>query len=177
MPQNSATLKTQIKDVELTSNVNYLQPTGFRISIDRTRYPNLEYFVQSVSHPSMSTNIVGIPVRRLESVPMPGDRISFGDIEFSILLDEDMTSYREMFEWMQRGVNQGQVSAELRRTAIPTHSDITLSILSSHNNSVRQITYRDCIPTSLSGINFNSTGDTSYLTFSASFSFSEFEVK
>ena len=51
MPQNATTLKTQIKDAELTSNINYLQPTGFRISIDRKRYPNLEYFCQQVIHP------------------------------------------------------------------------------------------------------------------------------
>lgn len=178
MPQNTATLKTQLKDVELTSNVNYLQPTGFRISIDRTRYPNLEYFVQEVSHPSMSVNSVPLSVKRLSSVPLVGDKITFGSVEFSILLDEDMTSYREMFDWMQRGVNVGQISAEKRRTAIPTYSDITLSILSSHNNSIRQITYRDCIPTDLGAITFNSTsGDASYLTFNASFAFSQFEIR
>ena len=177
MPQNEATLKTQIKDAELTSNVNYLQPTGFRISIDRARYPNLEYFVQEVSHPSMNVNPVSITVRRLSSVPLPGDRISFGNIEFTILLDENMTSYKEMFDWMQRTVNEGQVSAGNRKIRIPTHSDITLSILSSHNNAVHQITYKDCIPTDLSGLSFNSTGDTSYLTFTASFSFSEFKFR
>ena len=177
MPQNTTTLKSQLKDVELTSNVNYLQPTGFRISIDRTRYPNLEYFVQEVSHPSMTVNSVPLSVKRLTSVPIVGDKITFSSVEFSVLLDEDMTAYREMFDWMQRGVNDGQVSAENRRTAIPTYSDITLSILSSHNNSVRQITYKDCIPTDLGAITFNSTGDGSYLTFSASFAFSQFEIK
>ena len=46
MPINSTTITTQLKDDELTSNLNYLQPTGFRVVIDRTRYPNLEYFAQ-----------------------------------------------------------------------------------------------------------------------------------
>ena len=80
MAQNTATLKTQIKDVELTSNVNYLQPTGFRISIDRTRYPNLEYFVQSVQHPNLSVSSVELPVRRITSVPLVGDSIKFGSV-------------------------------------------------------------------------------------------------
>ena len=43
MPINSTTITTQLKDDELTSNLNYLQPTGFRLVIDRTRYPNLEH--------------------------------------------------------------------------------------------------------------------------------------
>ena len=47
MPVDS---KVQIDSQELTTNLNYLQPTGFRVIINRTRYPNLEYFVQSVSH-------------------------------------------------------------------------------------------------------------------------------
>jgi len=178
MPQNTATLKTQIKDAELTSNVNYLQPTGFRITIDRTRYPNLEYFCQSVTHPGMATNTVPISVRRLEKVPMPGDMISFGTVDFQILLDENMSSYLEMYEWMQRNVNVGQVSANQRRTSIPTHSDITLSILSSHNNLVKTITYKDAIPTGLSGMTFQSaSGDASYISFNATFDFSEFEIK
>jgi hypothetical protein len=178
MPQNTTTLKTQIKDASLTSNVNYLQPTGFRISIDRKRYPNLEYFVQSVQHPNLSVSTVELPVRRITSVPLVGDSIKFGSVDFTILLDEDMKSYEEMFDWMQRGVNEGQVSAENRRTAIPTYSDITLSILSSHNNSVRQITYRDCIPTDLGGVSFvSNSGDATFLTFTASFRFSQFEFK
>ena len=174
MPQNAATLKTQIKDAELTSNVNYLQPTGFRVSIDRSRYPNLEYFVQSVSHPNMTVNPVTLPGRRVTEIPMPGDRVSFGTVEFTILLDEDMKGYREMFDWLNRNVNEGQVSADRRSTQIPTHSDITLSVLSSHNNTINQIKYRDAIPTDLSGLDFSSTGGTEYMTFSVTFKFSEF---
>ena len=36
---------------ELTTNKNYLQPTGFRVIISRQNYPNLEYFAQGVTHP------------------------------------------------------------------------------------------------------------------------------
>jgi len=178
MPQNAATLKTQIKDAELTSNVNYLQPTGFRISIDRARYPNLEYFVQSVSHPAIDVNAVELPVRRITSVPIAGDSMRFGGLTFNILLDEDMASYNEMFDWLQRTVNDGQVTAGDRKTAIPTYSDITLSILSSHNNVNKTITYRDCIPTSLGGIEFlSNSGQASYLGFTVVFNFSQFIIK
>lgn len=68
MPIDTTTIKTQLLDEELTSNLNYLQPTGFRVTIDRTRYPNLEYFVQSVSHPGATMTPVELPVRRLTSM-------------------------------------------------------------------------------------------------------------
>ena len=50
-------------------------------------------------------------------------------------------------------------------------------ILSSHNNATQKIKYNDCLPTSLGGIQFTTTtGNVTYLTFTASFRFSTFEI-
>lgn len=176
MPIDTTTIKTQILDEELTSNLNYLQPTGFRVTIDRTRYPNLEYFVQSVNHPGATMTPVELPVRRITSVPIAGDNVTFGEVSFSLILDENLTGYQEMFNWIVRIANEGQVSPIQRDTRNPTYADITLSILSSHNNSVKKIRYLNCIPTSVGSIAFQSTaGATEFLTFDASFRFSQFE--
>jgi len=167
----------QIADKELTSNLNYLAPTGFRIVIDRVRYPNLQYFCQSVTHPGATLNPVELPTRRVTSVPLAGDKIQFTDVTFTIILDEDMTSYTEMFDWMLRNLNEGQVSQSERLTKVPTYSDITLHVLSSHNNTTKKIRYLDCIPTNLGQISFQSTtGDVTYLTYDATFRFSQFEI-
>jgi hypothetical protein len=174
MPVNS---KVQISDEELTTNLNYLQPTGFKVVIDRTKYPNMEYFVQSVSHPGASLAPVELPVRRITSVPLAGDKMTFTEVSFSIILDENMKSYKEMFNWMTRIVNDGQVSGLERGTGTPTYADITLHVLSSHNNTTQKVRYLDCVPTSLGNIEFTSTtGDVTYLTFDASFRFSQFEI-
>ena len=173
----AVTSKGQRTDEELTSNLNYLQPTGFKVIIDRTRYPNLEYFVQSVSHPGASLTPIELPVRRITSVPLAGDKMTFSEVGFDIIVDENMTSYKEMYDWMTRIVNEGQVSAGERDTKKPTYADITLSVLSSHNNTVQKIRYLDCVPTSLGAIEFQSTsGDTTFVTFNASFRFSQFEI-
>jgi|TARA_B110000046_G_C12855554_1_gene339550 hypothetical protein len=173
----AVTSKVQLTDEELTSNLNYLQPTGFKVIIDRTRYPNLEYFVQSVSHPGASLTPIELPVRRITSVPLAGDKMTFSEVGFDIIVDENMTSYKEMYDWMTRIVNEGQVSAGERDTKKPTYADITLSVLSSHNNTVQKIRYLDCVPTSLGAIEFQSTsGDTTFVTFNASFRFSQFEI-
>ena len=177
MPINSTTITTQLKDDELTSNLNYLQPTGFRVVIDRTRYPNLEYFAQQVTHPGAQLNPLELPARRITSVPLAGDKITFSEVSFNIILDENMTSYREMYDWMVRITNEGQVSAGARGEKKPTYADITLSVLSSHNNQTLRVRYKDCIPTSLGTINFQSTtGDVQFLTFDASFRFAQFEI-
>ena len=60
---------------------------------------------------------------------------------------------------------------------LPTYADITLMVLSSHNNTTQKIRYNDCLPTSLGGIQFTTTtGDVTYLTFTANFRFSTFEI-
>ena len=108
---------------------------------------------------------------------MAGDKITFSEVSFQIILDEDMKSYREMFDWMLRIVNDGQVNQSQRDTKKPTYADITLHVLSSHNNTTQKIRYLDCVPTGLGDINFESTqGDTTYVTFNASFRFSQFEI-
>jgi hypothetical protein len=82
-----------------------------------------------------------------------------------------------MMDWLTRIVNDGQVSGLERATKFPTYSDITLHVLSSHNNTTKKIVYKDCIPISLGNIEFTSTtGDVTYLTFDASFRFSQFEI-
>jgi hypothetical protein len=56
-------------------------------------------------------------------------------------------------------------------------ADMTLSILSSHNNTTKQIRYIDCIPTALTDIQFETTtGGESFVVFGASFRFSYFEM-
>ena len=161
----------------LTKNINYLQPTSFKLLIDRKHYPNLEFFAQSVSHPSMTMTSVDFPFRKT-SVAFPGDTLDFGELTANIILDEDMNSYTEMFNWMRRNLDNNS-SNPLNRTSrdASSYADVTLSILSSHNNQTRQVRYIDCVPTALGAIEFQSTSSgTEYITFQVSFSYSYFEL-
>jgi len=159
----------------LTENFNYLQPTSFKLVIDRRNYPNLEFFCQNVTHPGMIMSSVEVPFRKVAGVPFPGDTLTFNELSTNIILDENMQGYNEMFAWMRRllDTNMGNVTTQ----AISSYADITLSILSSHNNTTKQVRYIDCIPTSLGDINFTSTsGGTEFITFNASFRFNYFEL-
>lgn len=161
----------------LTTNLNYLQPTAFKLSIDRKNYPNLEFFAQTVSHPSMSLTVADLPFRRT-NIHLAGDKLTFDELSATIILDEDMKSYIEMYNWMERLVEQNNRPATKRLEDLPpTSADITLSVLSSHNNSNRKISYADCMPTSLGNINFEATvSDVQYLTFPVTFRFTYFTI-
>jgi hypothetical protein len=163
----------------LTDNKTYLQPSGFKVIIGRRNYPNLEYFVQSAVHPGANVNSLELPGRRVTTVPLAGDKITYGELSLELILDEDMESYKEMQSWLERIVNDGNVTAKesLTSNKMPTYADITLSILSSHNNETSRIRYHDCIPTSIGSIQLSSAvSDVSYITFSCVFRFSTFEI-
>lgn len=163
---------------ELTENFNYMQPTSFKLVIDRRNYPNLEFFCQNVTHPGMIMNPVELPVRRLAGLPFPGDTLTFNELSTNILLDENLESYTEMFNWIRRLLENNMFNRNASgKSSQPNYADITLSILSSHNNQTKQVRYIDCVPTSLGDINFESTSSgQEFITFAASFRFNYFEL-
>lgn len=164
---------------DLTTNKNFLQPTGFTISVDRTNCPNFQYFIQSVNHPGADVAATELPYRNITSIPLAGDKITYGSLSLDVIVDEDMNSYKEMQEWLEYIVNTGHVtkSQAVQSNQRSTYGDITLNIMSSHNNKVRQIKYFDVIPTSIGSIQLAATaGGVEYITFSAEFRFTQFEL-
>ena len=165
----------------LTENFNYLQPTGFKLVIDRTNYPNLEFFVQDFTHAGVIMNTADSQYKKLAAIPFIGDKLTYNEMLANIILDEDMKAYTEMHDWMRRILDQDMTTPVDRFKAKtekpPAQSDITLSILSSSNNVIVQIKYRDCIPTALTDIQFQATGGgDAFLTFGASFRFTYFDI-
>jgi len=163
---------------ELTTNINYLQPTSFKITIDRKNFPNLEFFCQDFTHPGMIMNSVEVPYKKIQAIPFIGDKLTFNELLANIILDENMEAYNEMYNWMRTNLDNNENSRlESEGLRPPSVSDITLSILSSHNNQTKQVRYIDCMPTSLTDIQFQSTASgTEFITFGASFRFSYFEL-
>jgi hypothetical protein len=150
----------------LTTNKSFLQTTGFRVVINDD-YRNLEFFAQSVQHPGATVNAVDVGIPKLTSMPLLGDKITYSELSLNLILDEDMASYKEMQGWLERTID----------TTDGIESDITLVILTSHNNKNIQIRYNDCIPTTIGTIEFNSTsGDATLISFDATFRFSTFEI-
>jgi hypothetical protein len=165
------------------TTTNFLQPNAFKLLINRKNFPNLEYFCQSVFHPELTANTAQLPYKLVSDVPMPGDKLTFGELTCMIILDENMNSYIEMYKWLSRIVQTDLKTPLGNGTKTsnftdepPTYADITLSILSSSNNVTRQIRYIDCIPVSLGNINFESTAGTdNVITYPAGFRYTYFE--
>ena len=163
---------------ELTSNINFLQPSGFKITIDRKNYPNLEFFAQSVNHPGISGDAPEAH-RMGMRLPLTPSSLTFEDLSVNMIVDEDMHSYTEVLEWLARLVNEDEVGAQeaLENGVAPSRCDITVSILTSHNNVNKKIVYRDAFPADLGSLSLETiSGEQTYITIPVSFKYSRFEI-
>jgi hypothetical protein len=154
------------------SNINFLSQNGFRFSIKRL--PNVNYFCQSAIIPAVSLGVVETPTP-LAFIPRPGDRITYEPLELTFKVDENLSNYFEIQQWIEglghpesleqttllsRAIREGQPSYR-PIGAVPTYvSDAVLSILTSNKNVNKNIFFYDLFPIGLSSLNFNSTRDT-----------------
>jgi hypothetical protein len=150
---------------------NYLQPSGFKIIISRR-------------HPDVNLPSAELGFSRVNSVPFVGDAAEFGTLTMEVLLDEDMNSYREIYNWMIAATSNPHrlpsASVESNKEGGyqgSTYNDITVAILSSHNNVNRTFRYINGFPTSVGMINLAATSQEQYLSFQATFRFDYFEFK
>lgn len=180
MAIGTTTVSTGILESSLTTNTNYLQPTGFKLSINRKYFPNLEYFAQSIMHPDTQISALEIPYKRIGSIPFTGDKLVYGELTAMIIMDEDLSAYSEMYNWVKSFVEAPDIKPSEAKDGDkgPSEADITVSILTSHNNVAKKIIYRNAIPTLLGDIAFEaSQGDVNYITFPISFRFTYFDIE
>lgn len=169
---------------KVPSNINPLSPTGFRLSI--AKLPEIEFFCQEVNIPDITLGEVNFDTP-LSRIPVPGDKLSFGNLEVQFLVDEDMKNYKSVWDWMiglgfprnntdytnyMNRSNQIQQNKELTRNT----TDATLAILTNNSNQNIIINFRGLFPIGLNGLTFNSTeGDVNYLIGRATFAFNYYE--
>lgn len=161
------------------TNKNFLSPSGFRFTLNRT--PNINYFCKAATVPDLSIGRADVPTP-FSTMPQPADKLLFGDMSITFNIDEDMANYREIFDWMSalaypENFNQRK---ELKRTQTDlggVFSDATLIIMTSSYSPNVKIDYKDLYPIGLSGVEFDlDQSDVTYLQATATFAYKYFNV-
>lgn len=162
---------------DFTCNTNYLQPTGFKITISKENYPYLSFFAQSIQHPSLEVEPVELGYKRLSNMPFIGEKITNGQVVIEALLDEEMGIYQEVYNWLNRMVEEPhQLNTSLTESGqIPDYCDMRIEILTSSNNKNRTIKYVNSFPVSLGDIQMAATNEDTYLTLPLTFRFDYFD--
>ena len=167
-------------------NRNFLSPLGFKFSLKRS--PGVAYFCNEANIPDMSLSIAEQPTY-LRDIPIPGDKIDFGDLSLRFMVDEDLTNYLEIQNWI-RGLGYPQSIKEyqdLEKKAYiqqtfgqkrqDIYSDGTLQILSNNLVPKFQVVFDDLFPYSLSTVTFDATDtDIEYFTADVSFKYTIYNV-
>ena len=167
-------------------NRNFLSPLGFKFSLKRS--PGVAYFCNEANIPDMSLSVAEQPTY-LRDIPLPGDKIDFGDLSLRFLVDEDLTNYMEIQNWI-RGLGYPERVSEyqdLEKKAYikqtfgqkrqDIYSDGTLQILSNNLIPKFQVIFDDLFPYSLSTITFDATDtDIEYFTAEVSFKYTLYTI-
>ena len=189
---NVQTRQPSIKD--------YASPIQFRFKI--AKLPLVEFFIQTVNLPGISLGQATVPTP-LYDYPVPGDAISYSNLDISFLVDENLNNYKELHDWLL-GLgfpSKHQQYADLQATAadrfpgstkgslvagveIPAplsegglYSDATLTILNSKNIAKTEIRFHNIYPTSLGALSYSvQASDVNYLTAAVDFSYMYYEI-
>lgn len=172
--------------------LDFASPSQFRFNL--TRVPNVEYFVSTVNIPGISFSGDATVNTRFKSLSLMGDTLDYGDLELSFIVNEDLSNYREIHDWMigiafpknnQQFTNAMNSAPQTKPTLgrksplSQLASDATLTILTNKNNPNIRVNFKACYPTTLSGLSYNAqTTDSEQLTANVTFKYDiyEFEV-
>jgi len=172
-------------------NRNFLSPVGFKFTL--TKAPKVAFFCQQAGLPELSLGLAN-QSNYLKDIAIPGDKLEYGDLSLTFLVDENLENYMSIHNWLvglgfpESGdqfedlVNDPQqVSRSDRNRAEPEYSqqfsDGSLIILSSNFNPLHQVMFKDLFPYSLTGLDFDAaSGDTDYFTATANFKYTIYKI-
>jgi hypothetical protein len=181
------------------TKLDYSSPTQFKFGIHQL--PKVEYFVTACTLPSVSLG-TAIQATPFKDIRVPGEKLTYGSLEVTFLVDEYLENYTSLYNWMTgigfpvsrsqfsqfRDVTSNSTEQEtigtpltdVVGTASPDkalYSDGYLMILSNKNNPIVEIDFQDLYPTSLGTLDYNQGAtDVEYLTMSATFEYKIFTI-
>jgi hypothetical protein len=149
----------------LTRNKNPLVVSdGFKMIFARA--PNVQYFLQTFSVPSVTVNEAVIPHGKYNAY-LPGDRIEYEPLTITMLVSEDMDNFKEIYDWLNRNINLNSQQDKF--------DDMTIYILTSKNNPNKKMFFKNVFPTSIGNISFNvAEADIVYATVDVTFRYDYF---
>lgn len=139
---------------QMPENSSFLQPNKFTFTIPTL--PFLKYFCQTVNLPGVSTSPVMLE-NPFSATFRHGDKLVYDTFSTTMIVDEDLRSWEETYNWLQALTKPKEFSQYLRRNGqrdVPYH-DAELTINNNANLPNIRIKFLDCHPFSLGGINFN----------------------
>ena len=143
------------------TNLNQLNVVSFDVSF--SRLPSVQYFCQRISLPTV---VLGETheASPFMNTALEGDTITYEAMNLSFIVDEDLQNYIELYTWMTAlgFPKEYPQFTELKEPGLASettgkYSDMTIILHTNKANPNYQVTFTDVFPTSLGGVQFDST--------------------
>ena len=155
----------------IPTTIDPLSPNGFMLNINKL--PDMTYFCQQVNLPSITLGVAEMATP-LSVQPLPGEMLTYDQLDVQFLVDANMANYKAIHNWLvglgfperwEQYTNYIGRDTFARTELSKNFSDASLSILSANNQVVQTIEFKDLFPISIDSLVFQSTNsDVNYLT-------------
>ena len=163
-------------------NRNFLSPVGFKFSL--AKFPKIDFFCNSASIPEINLGTYQQP-SYLKNIDVPGEKLTYGDLDIRFLVDENMENYMSVHNWLtglgfpespQQFIDKTTDTDGIRDLE-EQFCDGGLHILSSNLRDVAIVKFKNLFPVSITSLNFDATEtDINYFTASASFRYTVYNI-
>lgn len=154
------------------------------------KFPDFSFLLQEVNLPPLSLGVASFNTS-VNDVPVPGEALEFQPLKASFIVDEKFKNYFSIHEWLvgmgfpvDHGMYRNLLANSKALNNAPLtelangYTDGTLIILGNNNLPIMEVTFVDCFPTYLSGIEFSSNGiDAGPITASIEISYAHYLLK
>ena len=148
----------------------------FLLSFDRIK--DTTYFCQTVNLPGVALGEVDRSTPFLDMFS-PGTKLSYSPLNMNFILNEDMRSWRSMYDWFISIADPDGFEKRDHGKELQTNkhlSDAMLTVLNNMNNPILRIQFRNCFPLSMGDVNFDTTlGADTVMTCDASFRYQSYK--
>lgn len=163
-------------------NRNFLSPVGFKFTL--AKEPKVAFFCNSARIPEITLGVAKQPTY-LKNLDVPGEILTYGDFTLKFLVDENMTNYMCIHNWLT-GLGFPEIADQYKklttsdqevRDSKKAFSDGSLHILNSNYRDIAIIKLKDLFPMSLSPLEFDATlTDVIYLSAEVTFKYTIYDI-
>jgi hypothetical protein len=163
-------------------NRNFLAPVGFKFTL--AKYPKVDFFSNSARIPEITLG-TAIQPSYLKDIDIPGEKLTFGDLNIRFLVDENMENYMAVHNWL-KGVGFPETPQQFKdqttdsdglRDEKEVFSDGSLHILNSNFQDVAIVKFNDLFPVGLTSLEFDATEtDINYFTAEATMRYTVYNI-
>ena len=161
-------------------NKSFLSPIGFKFACNRL--PHVNYFCTSATIPDISLGETSAVDNPFIQIPVPPDKLTFGQLDLTFRVDEDMKNFQEIYDWLislgypdnfgqRRNIGRTQTSVG------DVYSDGSLMIMTGNMTPNIEVAFTDMYPATLTSLEFDiEQTDIEYLKATVSFKYRKYSI-